>query len=130
MTHATDTVPDRPALAELIADGVEAPISLNEAARLPELCRDGKPMNVAKLYRHARRACRGVLFPTALQAGRLVTTRPAVRWWILAMNERRECGGSSAGPTPRQQQAAAKRAHASAMAELERAGLTRRRNRK
>ena len=112
-----------PALVDRIADGAESAITMTQAARLPELCVDGRPMNVAKLYRAASRPIRGVLLDTTPIAGRLVTTRPAVRRWLRALNENRPTQSTPAGTTPRRQQAVARRAHANAMSELARAGL-------
>ena len=121
----TAAVPaEPPALVELIADGTEAAITLTAAAKLPELSVDGRSMNLAKLYRAARRPIGGVLLDTAPIGGRLVTTRPAVRRWLLALNDKRaDRSTPAASPTPRRQAAAARRVHAAAVADLTRAGF-------
>jgi hypothetical protein len=115
--------PEQPmTLIEQIISGAEAAISINQAAKLPELHRDGRTPNVGLLYRFARRGVRGVTLETAVVGGTLTTTRPAVARFLTRLNEPKQ-PVAHAGPTPKQLSTASKRVHDNALAELRQAGL-------
>ena len=113
-----------PALIDRIIAGEEQPIDAREVARLPAVCRGGRPIGVGVVYRWARRGVRGVVLETAMVGGGLATTREAVGRFLRQLNDRDRGGGpATSSATPRRQQAVARRAHTNAMTELARAGL-------
>jgi hypothetical protein len=103
-----------------LLSGHEPGISMREAAKL--LPRDGRPTGLPVLYRFAKRG----LLDVAMLPGGLTTSPQAVRRLVERLNDpdRRQVASQPKGPTPRQATVAAKRAHLSALRELERAGLT------
>ena len=108
-------------LLDLIVAGREQAITLREAAKLPELARDGRPPGLGLLYRLARTG----RLESAVLPGGLCTSRPAVHRLIEHLNDpsrRRPAAGANA-VTPRRSEAAARRQHLAALAQLRAAGL-------
>src|SRR5829696_3528231 len=66
-------------------------ISLNMATRLPQVMRDGRPPNLATVWRWAtrgiRRRDRRILLETTCVGGRRLTTVAAVDRFIAALSE-------------------------------------------
>ncbi len=123
MQSPNTTTADR-SLLDRILSNEERPISVKQVARLPELARDGRPPHRHLIYRLMKRGTRGVRLDHAVTAGGVVTSVEAVHRFLVALNDPdRRQRPADAGPTPRRQTAAARRAHSSAMAQLAAAGL-------
>jgi hypothetical protein len=112
--------PDARPLIDRIIAGEEQAIDAREAARLPAVCRGGRPIDVAIIYRWGRRPCRGCLLESASIGGRWVTTAPAIARFLQLLNDRPVIAPTAAPPP---MPAVARRAHANALRELARAGL-------
>ena len=99
----------------------EAPLSMKAAARLPMLARDGRPPNVAQLYRWSSRGVSGIRLETAQVGERRVTTAEAVRRWIEAVTL--VTGAAATIPNAPPPKVARRRAHQQARRVLEAAGI-------
>ncbi len=113
-----------PSLLERIQAGQEEAISVETAAKLPTLSRDGRPANRQVIYRMMTRGVRGVRLERMSTAGGIVTTREAVGRFLAELNDPdRHATPVPPGPTARRSSAAARRAHEAATDRMRRAGL-------
>lgn len=76
----------------------EAVLSIPEAAALFAGRRPGKRVNVATVYRWARRGVRGVRLEAVAVGGMLKTSREAVLRFLERLNARRSGAGEPATP--------------------------------
>jgi hypothetical protein len=120
------TDPDALPFAERIRLGIERAITVDVAVKHPALAKNGRPPAKGAFYRWLSRGTRGVRIDSCLSGGVRVTSNEAIDRFHIALNEGDAQRGQrvSAGATPRQMSAAARRSHQSALRELERAGLT------
>jgi hypothetical protein len=94
----------------------ETPLSFTEAAKLPQVCRNGKRPAISTLWRWAGSGCRGVKLEVRRVGGTLCTTAAAVDRFLAALNGE---AAATPGVTPRMRD----KAIASAERELDAAGV-------
>jgi hypothetical protein len=64
----------------------EKPLTLQAAAKLPQLRRNGRSPHIATIYRWVDRGCRGLKLESVVIGGSRCTTSEAIDRWIAALS--------------------------------------------